>query len=565
MAQHDYNIANQTGSSFRADLNNALSAIVSNNSGASEPATTFAFQWWADTTNGQLKLRNAANDAWIVIQELDGTLLMEDGTAGSPGLAFASDLDTGLFRAAANQLGIATNGTERVEFGTTEVVFNDGGADYNFRVEGDANTNLVVVDASADSIGIGTNAPGTLIEIDNAAPYVTFKNNTEEDTDGGRESRLIFEGEQSGGEISTLAQIEVSHDGTADDEAGKLIISTNDGSDGATPTAAVTIDSSQNVTVAGNLTASGISYPSAGPLSNRNIIINGAMQVWQRGTSQTTSGNYGADRFWMASASSAARSTDAPAGFTYSTKLTHSASDMSMGQPIELPATGEQGQLVAGTTVTLSYYAKVDSGTEGIATSINFRDGKFDSTNQVAFTSSNANATWTTTWTRYEHQFTVPTVAGTNILAGLEISGISKDAYITGVQLEVGSVATPFEHRSYGQELSLCQRYYWKTYLDNTVPGSISQPGAFMITVPFTGNSVRLTHPFKVQMRAAPTFTFYNPETGTAGYAAYEASGATNQVTMSQTFTSEYAGLMYATSAGFTGSLYWHAVGDAEL
>jgi len=170
MAQHDYNIANQTGSSFRADLNNALSAIVSNNSGASEPATTFAFQWWADTTASQLKLRNAANDAWIVIQELDGTLLMEDGTAGSPGLAFASDLDTGFFRPAANQLAIATNGTERVEFGTTEVVFNDGGADVNFRVEGDTNANLFFVDAGADAVGIGTASPEALLTLRDTEP-----------------------------------------------------------------------------------------------------------------------------------------------------------------------------------------------------------------------------------------------------------------------------------------------------------------------------------------------------------------------------------------------------------
>ena len=161
MAQHDYNIANGTGAAVRSDLNNALAAIVSNNSGSTEPATTFAFQWWADTNASQLKLRNAANDDWIVIQELDGTLLMEDGTAGSPGLAFASDLSTGFFRPAADQLAIATNGTERVEFGTSEVVFNDGGADVDFRIEGDTNANLFFVDASADAIGIGTTSPGS--------------------------------------------------------------------------------------------------------------------------------------------------------------------------------------------------------------------------------------------------------------------------------------------------------------------------------------------------------------------------------------------------------------------
>lgn len=70
MAQHDYSIANQSGLAFRQDLNNALAAIVSQNSGASEPSTTYAYQWWADTTTGLLKLRNAANSAWITIGTL---------------------------------------------------------------------------------------------------------------------------------------------------------------------------------------------------------------------------------------------------------------------------------------------------------------------------------------------------------------------------------------------------------------------------------------------------------------------------------------------------------------
>lgn len=211
------------------------------------------------------------------------------------------------------------------------------------------------------------------------------------------------------------------------------------------------------VQVAGNNVAT------AGSLSNRNMIINGSMQVWQRGTSQTTSGSYGADRFWMANAASASRNTDVPSGFAYSTKLTYSASDMAIGQPIELPDTGRQGPFVSGEVVTLSYYAKVDSGTEAVATSIRFRDNKFSSSNEVSFTptvTGGENATWTTTWTRYSHSFTVPTASATNVLAGLEITGIGKDAYITGVQLEAGDVATPFEVRPIGQELSLCQRYY---------------------------------------------------------------------------------------------------------
>jgi hypothetical protein len=69
MAQHDYNIANQSGQAFRADLNNALAAIVSGNSGASAPSTTFAYQYWVDTssTPALLKQRNAANNAWVTL------------------------------------------------------------------------------------------------------------------------------------------------------------------------------------------------------------------------------------------------------------------------------------------------------------------------------------------------------------------------------------------------------------------------------------------------------------------------------------------------------------------
>ncbi len=65
MAQHDYNLANQSGADFRADLNNALSAIVTVNSGATAPSTTFSHQLWVDTSSNVLKIRNAANDAWV--------------------------------------------------------------------------------------------------------------------------------------------------------------------------------------------------------------------------------------------------------------------------------------------------------------------------------------------------------------------------------------------------------------------------------------------------------------------------------------------------------------------
>ena len=76
MSQHDMNLSNADGATFRADANNALAALVSNNSGATAPATTFAFMWWADTTANILKRRNAANSAWVdVIDLATGNLL----------------------------------------------------------------------------------------------------------------------------------------------------------------------------------------------------------------------------------------------------------------------------------------------------------------------------------------------------------------------------------------------------------------------------------------------------------------------------------------------------------
>ena len=76
-----------------------------------------------------------------------------------------------------------------------------------------------------------------------STPELILKNTSEEDTEGGREGKITLKGEQSGGEESTLAQIQSSHDGTSDDQKGDLIFKTNDGSDGASPTERMRIDS----------------------------------------------------------------------------------------------------------------------------------------------------------------------------------------------------------------------------------------------------------------------------------------------------------------------------------
>jgi hypothetical protein len=73
MAQHDYNIANQTAANARTDINNVLSAIATNNSGTAAPSTTFANQWLYDTDAFILYIRANGNDAWIPVAYLDQT------------------------------------------------------------------------------------------------------------------------------------------------------------------------------------------------------------------------------------------------------------------------------------------------------------------------------------------------------------------------------------------------------------------------------------------------------------------------------------------------------------
>ena len=95
-----------------------------------------------------------------------------------------------------------------------------------------------VVSLSTDTVDV----TGDITTTD-ATPEVIIVNDTHEDTDGGREGKVTFKGQQSGGEETTLAQIQASHDGTSDDEKGDLIFKTNDGSDGASPTERLRIDS----------------------------------------------------------------------------------------------------------------------------------------------------------------------------------------------------------------------------------------------------------------------------------------------------------------------------------
>jgi hypothetical protein len=167
---------------------------------------------------------------------LSGPLTISDGVTGTGAIislnTTTSGTDTGLYFHKSGtkywELFMHNEGIPRISFKKS-----DGGS-------------VLTLDQDGD-VGIGAALPGTLLELNDSEPYITIKNDSHEDTDAGRESRIIFEGEQSGGEISTLAQIQASHDGTSDDEKGDIIFYTNDGSDGSSPTERMRIDSSGKV------------------------------------------------------------------------------------------------------------------------------------------------------------------------------------------------------------------------------------------------------------------------------------------------------------------------------
>jgi microcystin-dependent protein len=163
MAQADQQIQNASGSSVRADLNNNFDALFSNNSGSSEPSTTTAFMWFADSANDALKIRNAADSAFITVGTLSQTNLglavkaspvftgnvgVPAGTVSSLPVRFSGDEDTGFFKNSANDFSIVTGGTRRAHFDSNGITIRDRKA---LRLRDSSNSNFVAIRAPSNA------------------------------------------------------------------------------------------------------------------------------------------------------------------------------------------------------------------------------------------------------------------------------------------------------------------------------------------------------------------------------------------------------------------------------
>lgn len=265
-----------------------------------------------------------------------------------------------------------------------------------------------------------------------------------------------------------------------------------------------------NQTVAGVIASSsgGFQFPdnstqntAATGFGFKNRIINGAMQVWQRGTSftvSTTTVTYTADRFGIYQPSGTGtitRDTDAPTSFKYSLKAVGAGTDII--QRIESSNVSD----LSGATVTVSFWMKqtVSSGSGSISVLLQYANS-VDNFSALTVISSQT-ITPTSSWALYSLTFTNLPSGVTN---GLSIdiyptsSASSSTFYITGVQLEKGSTATAFDFRDYGRELAMCQRY----------TAALAQgTGAFTMGQATSSSTMFANLRLPVQMRAAPTVT----------------------------------------------------------
>ena len=319
------------------------------------------------------------------------------------------------------------------------------------------------------------------------------------------------------------------------------------GTDNPTGTGAVTNNTATlavGVATVGSLHVNGNAYPSSGALSNRNLIINGAMQVAQRATQKTsvTSADFQTcDRYKIQISSlgtwTVDQSTDAPAGFSNSLKLT-CTTEASIGANsycfIQQMLEAQDLQVLdyggsSAKSMTISFWVKSNkTGSAsfdirqynnsykswGNSFSISSADtweyktliipgdtaGVIDNDNETGlqfcwWLNSGSNFTGGSHHTSWDTHNTADRNA-----SNLGVGGAVDDYFaITGVQLELGDKATPFEHRSYGDELARCQRYYFR------INGSDNDAGLWGTGFVYDANRALICVPTPVTLRVRPT------------------------------------------------------------
>jgi len=340
-------------------------------------------------------------------------------------------------------------------------------------------------------------------------------------------------------------------------------------------TASVTLNGNDG-TISGINTVNSVSFPSTGPLSNRNIIINGAMQVAQRATSVTsivnTATTYATiDRmnhsFNSYGAWTSTQESDGPDGFSKSWKVNCttansvlSASDFATliyrieGQDLQHLKYGTSS---AEDTV-FSFWVKSNktgaaswemtqgdnsnkqfctSYTINAANTWEYKTITIPGDTAGVINDDNGNAIQILWWLGTGSDYTGGTHATTweasnnfNRNVSDLACGMTDGDYfqITGLQWELGTQATPFEHRSFGDELKRCERYYEKSYTYVSPPGTLTNNGALSLRKSALASSLTdIIVRFQTRKRATPTIGIYSPGSSTEGLVEVDSTDVT--------------------------------------
>jgi len=335
-------------------------------------------------------------------------------------------------------------------------------------------------------------------------------------------------------------------------------------------------------------------------LSSRNLIINGAMTVNQRGTQTGIRTAFGVDRFKLAGDGAQiftfSQSTTVPSGqgFSYSAKLDVTTADTSIAAgEYQLLVYNFEGQdlqhLKYGTSgaesITLQFWVRSPkTGTHIVE--LNHQDAAYF--NSQAYTIASANTWQKVTLTFSGYQTTAITNDNTHgfgvawwLMAGSTYSGgtlasntwqntaanraagqvnvvdsTSNEFYITGVQLEVGDVATPFEHEDIGTTLRKCQRYYYPAEKYNIY-------GGWAMTWGSATQYPKVNADFPVTMRATPAITYAQSNNGTVNQIEWG-----DATTAASSWGADANGIYYVvTASSISANQYgqFRYTADAEL
>ena len=299
---------------------------------------------------------------------------------------------------------------------------------------------------------------------------------------------------------SGTQEFEVNDSGTSKKVTGAQLLSYIDGNHTHT-LSEITDAGTAAASDSSDFESAGTSAALATSLSNRNAIINGSMIIDQRsgGGAATVNGGYASADRWRAgnntNTGTIQQISSTLSGYKNSLKYTASGSGVffQLGQQIEFANCYN----LQNKTVTISFRAKANNTNSG-STAFIVRTRTIAGVDGACIftgTNSDTSITLTNSDAYYTVTRTLPATFGSLSVEFVLGSHVSGDGFeITGVQLEVGSAATPFEHRSYGDELARCQRYYYRhtslTYFDgNSGNSTVARGGA----------------KYAVTMRAVPT------------------------------------------------------------